>query len=159
MPIISTPPIGINNDEEHYEVLVNRQIKDGKHQGTPRNYVSILTGSTVVVQWKDGGWWTHGPREGKGNHNHIERLYNIHITKIGQLVTRDRKHIKPTQITAEQYLPDQLQKHTTDPLENILRQFKNQANTSNTYTIKMDHVQITQHIGTKNQTMESTFHK
>ena len=42
--------------------------------------------------------------EGKGNHNHHERSYNIHITKTGQLVTGDRKHIKPTQITAEQYL-------------------------------------------------------
>ena len=27
MPIISSPLIGINNNEEHYEALVNRQAK------------------------------------------------------------------------------------------------------------------------------------
>ena len=35
LPVISRLPIGINNDEEHYERLVNRQTKDGKNQGTP----------------------------------------------------------------------------------------------------------------------------
>ena len=43
MHIISRPPIGVNNDEEHCEALVNRQIKDYKNQGTPSNYVSIPT--------------------------------------------------------------------------------------------------------------------
>ena len=62
-----------------------------KNQGTPRNYVSIPTGSTVAVQGEDGGLWTHGTVEGKGDHNH-------------------GKHIKPTQSTGEQYLQDQLQK-------------------------------------------------
>ena len=55
MPIIRRQLVGVNNDEEHYEVLVNRQTKNGKNQGTPRNYVSIPTGSTVVVQHEDGG--------------------------------------------------------------------------------------------------------
>ena len=50
MPIISRPPVGVNNDEEHYEALVNRQTEDNKNQATPRNYVSIPTGYTVVVQ-------------------------------------------------------------------------------------------------------------
>ena len=36
MPIISRLPVGINNDE-HYEVLANRQTKDDKDQGAPRN--------------------------------------------------------------------------------------------------------------------------
>ena len=53
MPIFSRSLIGTNNEEEHYEVLVNRQTKDNKKQGTHRNYVSILTGSTVVVQCND----------------------------------------------------------------------------------------------------------
>ena len=46
-------------------------------------------------------------------------------------------HIKSTHITAEQYLQDQLQKHTTDPLEDILKLFENQAHTNNTYTQKI----------------------
>ena len=83
MAIISRFPISINNDEEHDEVLVNRQTKDDKNQGTPSNYVSIPTGSTVVVQHKDGQPWTHGTIEGKGNHNHHERSYNVWIIKTG----------------------------------------------------------------------------
>ena len=83
MPIISRPPIGVNNDEEYYEVLVNRKTEDNKNQGTPRNYISILTGFTIVVQREDGGPWTHGPIEGKSDNNHNERSYNICITKTG----------------------------------------------------------------------------
>ena len=131
-----------------------------KKQGTSRNYVSILTGSAVVAQCEGGGLWTHGTIKGKGDHNHHERSYNILITQTGQLVTIDRKYIKPTHITAEQYLWDQLQKHiTTDPLDDILKQFENKALTNNTCTIKMDHVQITQHTGTKHQSIERTLHK
>ena len=74
LPIISRPLIDINNDEEHYEALENRQIKYDKNQGTPRNYVSIPTGSTVVVQHKNGGPWTHCTVEGKGDHNHHKRI-------------------------------------------------------------------------------------
>ena len=51
------------------------------NKGTHRNYFSIPIGSTVAVQCEDGGSWTHGTIEGKGNHNHHQRSYNIHITK------------------------------------------------------------------------------
>ena len=106
----------MKNTIRHY-----RQTKHDKNQGTLRNYVSVTTGSTVAVQHEDRGQWTHGSVEGKGDHKHHERSYNICITKMGGLVTRDRKHLKPAQITAEQYLQGQLQKHTkTDPLEDIL---------------------------------------
>ena len=108
--IISRAPVGINNDEEHYESLVNRQTRGDKNQGTPKNHISILTGSTIVFQCQDEGPWTHGAIEGKGDYNHHERSYNIHITRTGGMGTRDRKHIKPTQITAGLYLWDQLQK-------------------------------------------------
>ena len=49
--------------------------------------VSIPIGSTVAVQQEEGGPWTHGTAEGKGDHNHHDRSYNIHITRTGQLVT------------------------------------------------------------------------
>ena len=129
------PPVGIDKDKEHYEALVKRQTKDYQNHGTPRNYVSFPIGSTVAVQCEDGEPWTHGTVEGKGDHNHHDRSYNICITKTGWLVTRDRKHIKPTQITAKQYLWEQLQKHTTDPLDDILEQLDKQPHTSNAYPI------------------------
>ena len=75
--------MGIDKDEEHYEVLGKRQTKDDKNQGTPRNYVSIPMGSTVMVQHEDGGLGIHGTVEGKSDHNHHDRSYNIHITKTG----------------------------------------------------------------------------
>ena len=43
--------------------------------------------------------------------------------------------MKPTQITAEQYLQDQLDKHiVTDPLEDILKQIEKQTPMNYTYT-------------------------
>ena len=50
MPIINRPLGGIDNDQEHYEVITKRQIKDDKSKGTLKIYVSILIGSTVAVQ-------------------------------------------------------------------------------------------------------------
>ena len=55
MSIISRALVGRDNNEEHYQVLIIRQTKDDKNQGTLRNYVSIHIGSTVVVKWEDGG--------------------------------------------------------------------------------------------------------
>ena len=54
------------------------------------------------------------------DNNHKNRSYTIHITKMGWLLTRNSKHVKATPITAEQYLEDQVGKHTkTDPLEDF----------------------------------------
>ena len=73
---------------------------------------------------------THDTIEGKDNHNHHDRTYHIHITKTERVVSR--QDIKPTQISAEQYLCEQLHKHTkTDPLENILTQLEKQPAASN----------------------------
>ena len=74
--------------------------------------MSLPIGSTVAVQHEDGGPWTHGMTEGTGDHNHHGRSYHTCITKTGRLVTGNRQHIIPTQISAEQYLNEQLQKHT-----------------------------------------------
>ena len=50
MPVVSRLLINSNNDDEHYEGLVNRQIKDDKNHDTSRCYASFLLGSTVVAQ-------------------------------------------------------------------------------------------------------------
>ena len=80
----------------------------------------------------------HGTIEAKGYHNHHNRSYKIHITTTGKTVTWNRQHIKPTTISAEHYLQDQLCKHTkSDPLGNILAQQEKQQYayniTNNTY--------------------------
>ena len=76
MPTFSRLLISINNDEEHCEVLVNRQTKDGKSRYSQK-LCFHSGGSTVVVQCEEGELWTHGTIEGKCNHNHNERSYNV----------------------------------------------------------------------------------
>ena len=104
LSILCKLPISPNNDDELYEALVKRQTKRDKNHDTPRNYGIILIESTVVVQWEDGGPWTQGIVVGKGDNNENNILSTICVTKTGQVLTRKRKHVKTTQITAEQWL-------------------------------------------------------
>ena len=55
--------------------------------------------------------------------------------------------MKPTQITAEQYLRDQLDKHiVTGPLEDILKQLEKQILTNHTDThTQSEQIKTTQH--------------
>ena len=47
----------------------------------------------------------------------------------------NNKHVKTMQITTEQYLWDQFDKHTIiDPVEDIEKQFENQTQQNNTYS-------------------------
>ena len=78
---------------------------------TPTNYAFIPIGSSVVVQCKDGGLWTHGTIVGKGDHNHNNRSYIIRVTKAGWLITTNIEHMKPTQFTVKSYFSNQLDKH------------------------------------------------
>ena len=43
-------PINSDNDDEHYEVLVNRQAKNDKKYDTANNYDLFSIRSTVVAQ-------------------------------------------------------------------------------------------------------------
>ena len=61
---------------------------------------SLPIGSTVVVQWEDGGPWIHGTIIGKGDHNHHNQSYNVQVTTTGRIITCNRQHIKLTSITA-----------------------------------------------------------
>ena len=132
MWVINRLPFGIDNDDEHHKAIIKRQTKNDKDKDTSKNVVSLPMGSTVVVQYKDGGPWTHGMIEGKCDCNHHNRSYIICITKTGRLVTWSRQHIKPTQVSAEQYLCVQLQKHTKkDQLDNIPTQIEKQQMATN----------------------------
>ena len=67
------------------------------------------------------GLWTHGTIVGKGDHNHHNRSYKIQVTTTGRIITCKRQHIKPTPITAEDYMHYWARKHTkTGPLDVIL---------------------------------------
>ena len=120
MPLIDRKPISMDNDDEHNKNLMHRQGKNGWHKDTSKIFTSIPMGSTVAVQWEDGGLSTHGTIIGKGNHNHHNRSYKIQVTNTGRIITHNRKHIKPTPITTADFLHYQANKHTkTDLLDAI----------------------------------------
>ena len=48
MLILNRLPINLDNDDEHYEVLVNRQTKNDKKYDNDRNYASFSIESTVA---------------------------------------------------------------------------------------------------------------
>ena len=47
--------------------------------------------------------------------------------KTGQIITRNRKHIKATPTTTEQCLQDLLRRNTVDRLDDILKHFEKQT--------------------------------
>ena len=79
IPVINRPSVGINNDDGHPKAIIKRQIKNDKGKDTYKILVSLPIGSIVVVQWEDGGPWTHGKTEATGDHNHHDRSYHICI--------------------------------------------------------------------------------
>ena len=48
LPVIKRSLVGIDNDQEHYEAIVKRQMKDDKGRDSAKIYVSIPIGSVVV---------------------------------------------------------------------------------------------------------------
>ena len=99
--MLSRLQISPNNDDEHYEALVERQTKKDKDLDTPRYYDFIPIGSTVTFQQEDGGLWIHGTIAGKGDHNPNNISYTICMTKTGLLIIRKTKYVKTTQTTAK----------------------------------------------------------
>ena len=96
---------------------MERQAKAHKSYNTLRNYFSISIGSIVAVQREDGWPWTYGMIIDKENQNQNDQLYQVCMTKMGWLITRNSKHVKVTPIISEQYPRDYLSKdrkrHTT----------------------------------------------
>ena len=92
MPTINRIPINSDNNDDHYEELVKRQIRNYKNYDTARNYDLFSIGSTVAVQQEDGKPWTHGIIVGTGTDNYNNRSYTIRITRTDCIVTRNSKH-------------------------------------------------------------------
>ena len=127
MPVIDRKPVNVDDDDEHHKNLMHRQSKNDTNNYVSQVFISIPIGSTVAVQWEDGGLWTHRMIIGKGNHNHHNWSYKIQIITTGRIIMCNRQHIKPASITAEEYMCYQARKHTyiqTDPLDAILNHTK-----------------------------------
>ena len=53
MPVINRSPINAENDDDHYEALVERQTKADKNYDTLEGPYSIFVGSTVAARWEE----------------------------------------------------------------------------------------------------------
>ena len=145
MPALDRKPVSVDNDDEHHKKLKHRQGKNNPNNDTSQVFASNPIGSTAAVQWEDRGLWTHGTIVGTGNHNHHSRSYKIQVTTTGRIITCNIQHIKPTSITAEDYMHYQARKHTKmDPLDAILdhiqktpHSYTNKATSNKGGTIKI----------------------
>ena len=98
----------------------------------------------------------HGTIVGKGYNNH-NRSHTMHLPKTGCLINRNSTHTKATPITAEQYIWDQLDKHTkTDPLRDFLKQHESHAQYSKTNTYNEQLENGSNENITRNMQQEST---
>ena len=55
MPVIDRKPVSADNDDKHHKKLMHRQGKSDPNDDTSQVFVSMPIGSTVAVQWEDGG--------------------------------------------------------------------------------------------------------
>ena len=139
MPVIDRKPIGGDNDDEYHSKLVHRWHKSDTNNDTSQVFASIPIGSTVAVQQEDSGPWTHGMIVGKGDHNHHNQSYTIQITTTGRRITCNTQHIRPTSITADNYICYQATKHAnrqTDLLDAILEHIKNNPQLYSNWTVQ-----------------------
>ena len=93
-----------------------------------------------LLQWFSGKMVDHGTHEtvvGRSDQNHNNKSYMIRISNTGQIVTRNSRHMNAIPITAKQYLRDQINKNTTDPLDEILKNYEKaaQENVSTSMTV------------------------
>ena len=56
--------------------------KDNNDNTTTLSHIPL--GSTVAVQRKDSGLWTHGIVVNTGHHNHHDRSYIVQLTTTGK---------------------------------------------------------------------------
>ena len=50
MSVINRLAVGINNDEEHHKVIIDRQCRNDKGDVTSKSFVTLHIGSTVMVE-------------------------------------------------------------------------------------------------------------
>ena len=139
MLVIDRKPIDRYNDDEHHGKRVHRQHKNDTNNDALPVVGFIPLGSTVAVQWEDGGPWTHGMVIGMGDQNHHNQSYTIQITTTGRRITHKRQYVRLTPITIENYICYQATKHAnrqTDPLDATLEYIKNSAMSYSNRTVQ-----------------------
>ena len=126
MPVLDRKPVGKDYDDKHHSRLVDRQHQ--KDIDASPMFAFIPVGSAVVVQWEDGGLWTHGTIVGTGDHNHNNQSYIIQLTTNGRRIRCNRQHIKPISVKTDAYIQCQATKHIhkqNNLLEDILEHIRN----------------------------------
>ena len=68
-------------------------------------YSFIPTGSNVTVQRKNSRWWIHKTVVG-----HATKHHNVTACKTRSTITRIKRHVKTTPISAEDYLRNEMSK-------------------------------------------------
>ena len=53
MPVIDKKPVSVDDDDKHHKKIMHRQSKNDTKNDPSQAFVSILIGSTVVVQRED----------------------------------------------------------------------------------------------------------
>ena len=99
--------ININDDDAHYEAL--KTIMDND---TCKNSLSFPIGSTVSIQYENGGPWMHRIIKQLDNNDHNGRFYIVRVTKTGRLIMHNTMPICNTPISTEQYVWEQTKKET-----------------------------------------------
>ena len=99
LPQMNRDPINQDNDDQHCEALEAHQRKNDRGKNTLKDLPIFITGSTVAVQWKDRGLWTHGVIVKPNNDKHREYYHTIWVTKIDRLIMQNSNPIHSTSIT------------------------------------------------------------
>ena len=98
-----------DNDESNLFALLERQLKASQDINTV-NVSSLPTGSAVAVQIEDGRPRMHEMIIRYGTDNHNGRGYRVRVNKTGYEITRMKTHVKPTNMSAEHYLQNEMPK-------------------------------------------------
>ena len=93
-----------NYSDSNNTSLLERQCQASQDIDTCKNIPFLPTGSTVVVKREDGEPWMHGTIMGHETDDHNNRSYIIRVTKTGHAVTRMKRHIQPTIVSAKDHL-------------------------------------------------------
>ena len=98
LPQVNRKPTSVNADIEYYEALKAYHDKYLKGSDTQEDSHYFPLGSTLAVQYEDGGLWMHGVTEEASNTDHNRWSYIIRVTKTGRLIMHNRRHIYRTLI-------------------------------------------------------------
>ena len=75
------------------------------------------------MQWEDRGLWTLGTVVGHGSDNYMGRSYKLRMMKTGCIITRTKRHMRSTPVSAEVYPREEMSKANRPQADNKLNEF------------------------------------